>query len=308
MKSLEVVSVKMKVALVFPRPRKYIHNETFEPLGLLYIASNLYNHDVKIIDCFNNKMTMDEAVNEIEIYSPDVVGISLSMSPTVLWGMKLLKEIRKINKNIITVAGGTHATFDYESLIKNPCLDYIILNEGEITFRKLLENIETKKPAYNEVTGLVYKEGDKIVRTAGINIIEDLDMLNFPARNLLGGQDIKRRQILTSRGCVYKCIYCAATAMNNYSWRKRNVENIFEEILLVSNVYGNKFYFADDNFTVDNKRVIDLCRLIIDNNLKVNWSCLSRVENIKNKEILSMMKEAGCYEIFSELNQEVKRF
>lgn len=227
------------------------------------------NHDIKLIDCFNNKLEKSAAIHEILTYSPDVIGISLSMSPTVTFGIEILNEVKKRSPNIVTVAGGVHATFDYPSLIRETCIDYIILHEGEVTFAKLIEYIDNRKNINNDIPGVVYKKDGKVIKTDGLNIIENLDSLQFPSRNLLANQNnYKRRQVLSSRGCVYRCIYCAATAMNNYTWRKRSAENVFEEINLINNLYGNRFYFADDNFTVDNYRVLELCRLLKESKLK----------------------------------------
>ena len=288
----------MKISLLFPRPKRYIHNETFEPLGLLYLAAHLTDHhDVDIIDCFSTKMSEHEAIDTILAYQPNILCVSLTMSPTLSFALEVMERVKAADQGIKTIVGGLHATFDYSNLIQKPMVDYIILNEGEKALPRLLQCIETSQDI--NAPGTVYRKSGKVVKTEGCNLTGDLDELHFPARELLPKSNhYKRRQVLSSRGCIYKCIYFAATAMNLFRWRKRSPLNVFEEVKELTETHGSKFYFADDNLTVDNQRVNEICNLFLKNNLDVRWSCLSRIENLRNKEMLETMKAAGCYEIF----------
>jgi radical SAM superfamily enzyme YgiQ (UPF0313 family) len=288
----------MKVSLVFPNVEKHIHEETFEPLGILYIAAVICEkHSIQLIDAFNRKLDVQNTVHELLNFMPDVVGISVTMSPTAPFAKILAKRIKETLGSFVIV-GGTHATFFAEDLVNTPDIDVVILHEGECTFKELLNHID-QKTRLSDIKGIVYKNGNKVIKTANRDPIKDLDRLPFPARHLLPDNTIyKRKHILSSRGCVFRCIYCASSAMNQYQWRSRSPANVINEIETISEKYSNTFYFADDNFPVNRDRTISLCRKIIDDGLNMNWACLSRIEFIDDPDLLEIMSRSGCNEIF----------
>ena len=288
----------MKVSLVFPNVGKHIHEETFEPLGILYIAAMISEgHSVQIVDAFNRKLDVQETVRELLAFGPDVVGISLTMSPTTPFVKNLAQRIRETLWSFVIV-GGTHATFMADDLATTPDIDVVVLHEGEYTFRELLDYREGRKRLC-DIRGIVYQHDNKTVKTDGRPPIKDLDGLPFPARQFLPETAIyKRKHILSSRGCVFRCIYCASSAMNQYQWRPRSPDNVIREIESVSAEYSHTFYFADDNFPVNEDRTISICKGIVEKNLDVHWGCLSRIEFIDNPDLLDNMYEGGCNQIF----------
>ncbi|MEA3356864.1 MAG: radical SAM protein [Patescibacteria group bacterium] len=302
----------MRVSLVVPNVAKHIHGETFEPLGVLYIAAQIcYPHDVQIVDAFNRKLNMEETLEEVLSFNPDVVGISLTMSPTVPFGRALAEELKSSNPTIRIIVGGTHATFAGEQLAANQHIDIVVLHEGEFAFTEILRCFEGKGDLAN-VKGIFIHNNGEIIKTPEREPLSDLDSLSFPARHLLPNHTVYRRKhILSSRGCVYKCIYCASSAMNQYRWRARSPANVLAEIEIVASQYSKTFYFADDNFPVNRQRTIEICNSIIERGLDIKWACLSRIEFIDDAELLRTMALSGCREIFigaeSGSNQVLKK-
>lgn len=288
----------MKICLVVPNVAKHIHGETFEPLGVLYIASGLCNeNEVKIVDSFNRKLSLEETVQEVLSFEPDVVGISITMSPTAPFGKALAQKVKQAI-NTTVVVGGTHATFAAEELAAHPYIDIVVLHEGEITFQEIVKHLQGDG-TLTEVKGIAFQHDGQIMRTEEREPIKDLDGIPFPARHLLPDHRIYgRKHILSSRGCVFKCIYCASSAMNQYRWRPRGPQNVLEEIEVMASTYSPTFYFADDNFPVNRERTMTICRKIVENALSVNWACLSRIEFMDDPELLQAMARAGCREIF----------
>lgn len=289
----------MRVALVVPGVSRHIHRETFEPLGILYIAAQIFSrHDIQIVDAFNRRLSLQETLGEINEFNPDVVGISLTMSPTAPFARNLASSLKKANPGIIIIAGGTHATFLAEELTMNTCIDVVVLHEGEIAFTEILECLE-RGTDLSTVKGIQFQSGGKSVRTQKRAPLRELDLLSLPARHLLPDHTIySRKHILSSRGCVFKCIYCASSAMNQYRWRHRSAANVISEIESVVSHYSTSFYFADDNFPVNRQRVDDICRGIIGNGINSKWSCLARLEFINDARLLEIMARSGCKEIF----------
>ncbi len=288
----------MKISLVVPNVEKHIHGETFEPLGVLYIAAGLCDeHEVQIVDSFNRKLNLEETAREVLSFEPDVVGISITMSPTAPFGKALAQKVKEV-RDIPVVVGGTHATFAADGLAANPCIDVVVLHEGEIAFQEILKYVQGE---YNlsDIKGIAFQHNGSVVKTQMREPVKNLDGIPFPARHLLPDHTIySRKHILSSRGCVFRCIYCASSAMNQYRWRPRSPQNVLEEIEIMASDYSPTFYFADDNFPVNRERTVTLCRQIAENNLDVNWACLSRIEFMDDSTLLQEMARAGCREIF----------
>ena len=104
--------------------------------------------------------------------------------------------------------------------------------------------------------------------------------------------------VLTSRGCPYRCKFCCAyLAWGSRKFRLRSVDNIIKELILLNRTYGQRsFIFWDDLFSVDKQRVMELCEKILDQHLDIHWVCLVRLNTI-DAEMLSIMKKAGCTQI-----------
>lgn len=289
----------MKVSLVVPNIGTHIHEDTFEPLGVLYIASQICrDHDVQIVDAFNRKLTREEALKEILSFNPDVVGISLTMSPTAPFARSLAQALKRQNRELPIVVGGTHATFAGKQLVAEPQFDVVVLHEGEHAFIDILRSFEGKGHLA-DIQGILFREDGRTVETPKSKPIADVDSLAFPARQLLPDHKIyNRTHVLSSRGCVYQCIYCASSAMNRYRWRARTPANVLKEVELVASQYTRTFYFADDNFPVNRRRTVELCKVLADAKLDVQWECLSRLEFMDDANLLEIMARGGCREIF----------
>jgi len=100
-----------------------------------------------------------------------------------------------------------------------------------------------------------------------------------------------------SRGCPHQCIYCASNLLFGRKVRHRSTENIIAEIKHLVNDYGiDGIKFVDDTFTMDKKRVIDFCKALKKEKVKIKWACMTRVDAI-SEEILKEMKSAGCVQL-----------
>lgn len=100
--------------------------------------------------------------------------------------------------------------------------------------------------------------------------------------------------LLTSRSCPYDCVFCDSHTVFGRGFNARTPENIVEEIKYMNERFqARQFDIVDDTFTVDVKRVHEVCALILKNNLKIKWICNARV-NLVDLELLKAMKKAGC--------------
>lgn len=273
------------------------------PLGLAYVASAIENNNnVFIIDNYLEEKENATIIKDIFKKRPDIVGFSTTTT-NLDNTFKLAKMIKLKSRKIIIVFGGHHVTlFPEETMKACKYCDYIIVGEGEITFKELIYNIRNKLDL-KSIDGLVYRNKNKIVINRNRLIIKDLDSLKYPARHLLKMDHYDKHgsmitvkpttSIISSRGCPFNCSFCASTKWNRV-YRSRNPNLIVNEIEFLIKKYGIKgFYFREDNFTVNKQKVLKFCEALKKRKLNIEWECESRVDTI-DKDTLTAMYNCGC--------------
>ena len=276
----------------------------FTPLGLGYLASVLEKskYDVNIIDCQALDINYKEFKTEINKKQADIFGIT-STTLTYKSALKIIKIAKEVWPKSITLLGGPHVTFwDKESLKECPELDIVVRKEGEETFLDIVGRIEEGK-TYYDTLGTTCRKKEKIIKNDDRPYIENLDDLPFPAHHLWPLERLTKHgiiifPIISSRGCVYWCDFCTTVRMFGRRYRMRTPKNVVDELQYLKKRFGaNRFTFYDDAFTVDQDRVLEICREIKNRKLKIEWDCETRVDMV-TKELLVEMKNAGCESIW----------
>lgn len=103
----------------------------------------------------------------------------------------------------------------------------------------------------------------------------------------------KFTSFVSSRGCVYGCRFCSCTQIAHKIWRSRSTQNTLEELLLLESEGYKQLIFVDDSFTLNPKRVMEICRGMRKEKLDMQWICEGRVDNC-SYEMLHEMVKAGC--------------
>ncbi len=206
---------------------------------------------------------------------------------------------KKINPSCKVILGGAHASSLYKQILENFPIDAVIVGEGELTISELAKAWENKK-SIKKIKGIAIKEKNRVIFNGCREPITDLDSLPFPEHELCKKtiKENKTITMITSRGCPFSCIFCSTSQFWGRRWRARSAKNVVDEIEYVKKKfpYITRIFFEDDEFTVDNQRVIDICNEIIKRKIKINWQCSSRVDTV-NEEMLRKMKESGCNNI-----------
>lgn len=273
------------------------------PLGLLYLASyaqKYTNHKIDILDTIVEELDYSDIEERIKKIGPDIIGIQ-AMSFTLIDALLCARIVKRI-KNIPVVFGGPHPTIYPRETINLKEVDYVVVGEGEVTFKELLENVNNPQ-RLREVKGLVYKENGEIIDTGHREFIEDLDALPFPARGLTPYKKYysllaKRTPVttmFTSRGCPYRCLFCDRPQLGK-KFRARSAENVVDEMEECLKMGIKEILIYDDTFTIDRKRVLDICKEILKKRLKMSWDIRARVDNV-DREMLKRLKETGCERI-----------
>lgn len=273
-------------------------------LGLACIAAPLAEsgHEVKVLDLNLSDDPELELRKEIIRFNPEFAAIT-STTPLIKKTYRIADSIKKINNKVFIIAGGPHPSALPEDVLNESRIDCVVQGEGDFTLKMIVE----EGPS-GSVPNIFYRENGAIVgSSAGKVPIDDLDALPFPAYELF---DIKsysqpgissRKKPLgyleTSRGCYAKCIFCNKN-IHGYKIRGKSPLRVVDEMERMLKLGFREIHIIDDIFTANMNRAHKVCEEILKRGLKFPWYPRGgiRVDRV-NKDLLKIMKRAGCYRI-----------
>ncbi|MEM4267577.1 MAG: radical SAM protein [Candidatus Woesearchaeota archaeon] len=294
-------------------PPKYEIGKHF-PIGIGYLAAYLENQGISV-QCYDSHLNeVDESTKSKEIdfivkiirkAHPKIVGIS-AITAQANSAYLIGRSIKANFPDIIVVYGGVHPSALPEDAFLNGNADYVIIGEAEATLSELAIAIQQGKPTKN-ILGIAYKKGDKIIANAQRPLLPG-DAFPTPAYHLFQISEYNTdihihpynkkiaMEVMTSRGCPYSCAYCANPFLYRRKTRFRSLPQVIQELKLLKERYGfDTIHFHDDDFLIEPKRTERLCRLIIKEQLKIKWVCLTNINNLyANLNILPLLKKSGC--------------
>ena len=305
----------MNICLIYPTLRNW---EPWPPLGLAYIASFIEKdfHNVRLID--RNVLLRDNngnfkkidfhTISTLKDFSPKIVGITAT-TPLIVDAYRVAKLVKENLPTSMTILGGTHATVLAKEVLEEcPYLDLVCIGEGEITFKELV----SANKDLSQTGSLAYRKDGKVIINNPSPPIENLDDLPFPARHLIDmakytektnaiirGVNIRATHIFSSRGCLYKCRFCAGSAVFGKKVRFHSPQYILSEVKHLIDKYNiDGLYFAEDMFLSSKRRVEELCRIFIEENLneKIKWGAQLKADVI-DEVLLRELKKAGCIQV-----------
>lgn len=293
----------MKILLIsssLAKERYASGKEGMPCLGISYIASFLRTkgHNVTLVT--GDSSHLDVRLRDAD---PGLVGIS-SMTPSFPAALEIAGKIKKYCKAPV-VLGGPHATALAEGLMKaHDSFDFIAYGEGEETLTELAETIETGSDTFDSIKGLVWRrKGGEIVRNSPRGYLHEIDRIPFPAVDLLGSGRTNNSHyymgfrnavpMMTSRGCPFRCSYCASHITMGRQYRVHSVSYILNAIEKSKALGAKSVIFWDDTLTLMPERLEQLCEGMIKRDFRLPWYCLTRSETITEKSV-RLMKKAGC--------------
>jgi len=276
------------------------------PLGLAYLAAVLrkFEHKVVILDLPLLKIENKHIMRLVNKFKPELIGIT-----ALSYYFTEMIELCKFIKGYSIVIGGLHPSVLPELSLNQTNADYLIMGEGEETLIELIEYLDNGGDI-TKIKGLAYKQNGEITINEQRGLIKNLDEIPFPSWDLLKlelyNPPVIREfnlffnpdpalPIITSRGCPYKCTYCASTKFWGPSIRYRTIRNVIEEILFNIERYKIKtIEIWDDNFTLNRQRVIDFCKEVIKRNLDISFYLPNgvRIDSL-DRALIRLMKHAG---------------
>ena len=288
----------MRILLIYPYPlydRSQAHEEDISvvPIGLYYIGAVLREegYDVEILNWYKIHKTPERIVDTLVEKKPDIIGFSVLNANR--WGAIEIAQIAKeLNPKVKIVFGGVAATFLWKHFLTHfPQVNFVVIGEGEYAFLHLVKVIERgRHKNLKDIEGIAFRRGGKVVKTKAAKPVGNLDDLPIPATYF------QYQHVVSSRGCPGKCTFCGSPKLWGNRTRLRSAENFVTELELLYNQGTRFFYFSDDTFTINEKRVIEICKMIIERGLKIVWVAISRADLVGDA-ILYWMRKAGCTQI-----------
>ncbi len=320
-----------RVLLIAPPVMTFRQNRDINPMppmGLGYLASSIEGMgiEVEILDCLMEGWTCEERIGEhlirvglcdddiasrVAKYNADVIGIACQFSRQNQIYHDLLRLVKAVKPETITIAGGAHATVCPEEMLKNEACDYVLCGEAEQSLRDLLERL-TREEGLSEVDGLGWKSGGELHLNPKTGWVEQLDDIAFPAYHIMkleryyglpASHGMRHRErfspVVTSRGCPARCTFCSAHRVWGRKYRVRSVGNVIEEMRLLRDRYGvQEIMFEDDNVTANRKRAMELFSRIKEERLGFVWDTPNGVGAWSIDEgMLEAMKASGCLRV-----------
>ncbi len=238
-----------------PTPRK--QRQSMEHLGLGHLASMLRENgfSVDIINAQTEGLDFEALANELSIRSFDVLGISVLFQNNLKLTLEWLKLMTSNGLNTHITIGGHPATFTYEEILAEyECINSVVRGEGEYTLVELVKKVKAGTD-WRSVDGIAFRDGNRVVLNAARDLIADLNVLPWPARDAFEAHPGAFDQIVVagSRGCHCQCSFCSiATFYRSFKgrvWRRRDLDDVFDEIDAVRKISPIKFVLMiDDTF------------------------------------------------------------
>ena len=303
----------MKVALVNP-PRldgvSVVREErcevaerysVLEPYSLLQLAAMLRNagHSVRLLDGNGVNATFPHV--ESWLGSADYDAMIFRFTPTTFdHDMGVARMSKRVRPDATTIGlCWTLRTVPRDVVREAPDLDVYLRHEYETVGTLLIDALE-RGAALDGVPGLAFRDDGHVAVTPDARPIKDYDSLPMPAYDLLPSLNpyfvsaaaCKPFTIMyASKGCPYACSFCTVAKT---AWKFRSAESVLAELRYLRDRFNIRTVsFFDETFTMNKKRVRELCEGMIREHLDIRWYCNTRV-HLVDPDLLKTMRAAGC--------------
>ena len=258
------------------------HGFFYPTQTIAYIAAVLKQHsyDVKIIDAVLLQYNVHRTLKAIKRVQFDVIGVYISYK-TIYEDIAFCKLLKENYPHTPIIVFGVSTKYCLQEILKEAAPHMVIVGEPEFKFLAACNAIKMGKT--------------QTIFTDDTFYIENLDVLPFPAWDMMGGK-LPFYTVMSSRGCEHSCTYCPYVMAQGKKLRKRSIMNVLEEIKwLKRNFHLRKLVFRDPVFAYDRERTYELCNQLIKEKIKIHWECESRPDHF-DKELIEIMEKAGCIE------------
>lgn len=296
-------------------PKQVAHAQPYPPLGTIFAASLMREHgfDAKLFDTMFSKQP-DEIIPLLENYKPDVLVVyddgfnyltKMCLTNMREAAFKMQQYAKQYGCKVIMTS--SDAADHYEKYLDKGA-DYVIIGEAEYTLLKLVQSLNGNKVHLESISGLAFKNGDAVIKTGKRAISKDLDKLPLPAWDLVDIIPYKKIwkekhgyfsiNIATTRGCPYKCNWCAKPMYGN-AYNMRSPQNVINEIKLLRLLFDfDHIWFCDDIFGLKRSWVNDFAELVKKEQLTFNYKIQSRADLLVQEKYVESLAISGCADVW----------
>jgi anaerobic magnesium-protoporphyrin IX monomethyl ester cyclase len=296
-------------------PKQWNYKQPFAPLGTIQAAAYMRQngYEVALFDTMFTEKP-EEIIPHLDKHQPAFLVIyddgfnyltkmCLTNMREAAWKMSGIAKQR----GITVIVSSSDSTDHYEKYLSNGA-DYVILGEGEQTLLELVELIRNGQTDVSTVKGITYKRESETIRTGGRPVMKDLDALPLPAWDLVDVKPYKEAwlgrwgyfsiNIATTRGCPYKCNWCAKPIYGN-AYNMRSPEHVVRELkMLKENFNYDHVWFCDDIFGLKRNWVIEFAELVKKEGLKFKYKIQSRADLLVQEKYVEALAESGCENVW----------
>jgi len=296
-------------------PKQWITGKPYPPIGTLYAASFMREkkHSVSFFDTMFAHHA-NEIIPSLDNTTPDIL-VLYDDGFNYLTKM-CLTNMREAAFNMIRLAkqrgcrvivSSSDSTDRYEQYL-NEGADFILLGEAEQTLSELCDAIDKNDNNFLAIPGLAYKQEEAVIKTVKRNVLKDLDSLPFPAWDLLNIDPYRRMwmkhagyfslNVATTRGCPFKCNWCAKPIYGN-RYNSRSPQNVFDEIKMLKEKFNfDHIWFCDDIFGLKPGWVNEFANLVEKEKLQFTFKIQARVDLMMQENYIRDLARAGCENIW----------
>jgi anaerobic magnesium-protoporphyrin IX monomethyl ester cyclase len=292
-------------------PKQWKQQQPYPPLGTIYAAAVLRQagYDVSIVDTmfFHSPNEISEALEKIK---PDVVVIYDDgfnyLTKMCLTNMREAAfRIAQLAKDIgCTVIVSSSDATDHCDEYLNKGVNFIVIGEGEITLLQLVDHLTKQEGIVNDIGGLAYSKEGKTIKTAKREVLRELDSLPMPAWDLINIEPYKNTwlknwdyfsmNVATTRGCPFKCNWCAKPIYGN-RYNSRSPEKVVDEIEYLIKQFGPQhIWFCDDIFGLKPGWVSRFADIVEERKLNFKFKMQCRADLLLQEDYVVALERAGC--------------
>lgn len=296
----------------------------YYPLWLIYSAALAEQNgfDIAFVDAPAKQWNEIKCLAYIrQLMLDEVLFVLDTSTPSIYNDLRFAESLKQEYPKSFIVMVGTHPTATVEETMNTgSAVDAVARGEYDFTVLELAKALSTGRQV-DTVLGLSYRCRGQIVHNGDREPLEDLDQIPMAAKFVKEHLNVydyvfpaatyPAIQIFTGRGCPARCNYCVyPQVMHGHKYRKRSVQNVVEEFQYIAENFPDvkEIVIEDDTFTIEKKRVLEICEMLIANNLhrRFKWLCNARVN--LDYETMKAMKKAGCRLLIpgvESFNQEI---
>ncbi len=293
----DITLINMSIAKHFAKKVVYERNSAgafsliaaLEKSGFeVSFREHFLDHTLSLSEEINHFLSLIES-------SSNLVGIGCHSIhlPFVVLAVEKIKELFPEKRVILggigpsSVARELMETFNF--------LDAVVIGEGEHT---LCELTARKTGNFNGINGLVYRQNGDIFTAPPREPTKDLDSLPMPEYRFMDFGQYEIPTVITARGCTFGCAFCSLSSFWEGCVRYRSIDNVMQELRLLTSKYGIRYvFFGDPTFVINRNRTMEFCRRLREENLDLKWECLVRVD-LMDEELMEQMSRSGCEAVF----------